>query len=180
VDLEFVHAAAPLDFTIHIDTPAQLGADLIASAQAALLLSKPPLIVVDAGTATTVMMINADGQFIGGAIAPGMGISADALSQQASALTHVEWTLPSSVFGKNTVQAIQNGLLRGHAGCIEKLVTCMMQEKQTPHAQVWLTGGAMETLRPLLPKHYNYHPHLTLEGIMHIGQALRQSKGLSA
>ncbi|HHT01821.1 MAG TPA: type III pantothenate kinase [Firmicutes bacterium] len=125
---------------IKYDNPREVGADRIVNAVAALEKYGGPLIVVDFGTATTLDAISEDGCYLGGAIAPGIGISTEALFRHAAKLPRVELAKPRSVIGKNTVESMQAGILYGFVGQVDELVHRMWREMDCP-AKVIATGG---------------------------------------
>src|SRR4029078_13349222 len=105
------------------DNPREVGADCIVDVVAALhLYGPPPLIIVDFGTATVFDAVSAEGDYLGGALAPGIGIAAEALFERAAKLYRVELERPKSAIGKNTVAAIQSGTLWGYVGLLEGMV----------------------------------------------------------
>jgi type III pantothenate kinase len=107
---------------ILMDNPREVGTDRIANALAAIEVAGPPCVVVALGTATTFDVVNQAGQYIGGAIAPGLEMSVAALARQAAQLRHVELTRPRSVVAKNTVEALQSGAVFGCAGQVDGIV----------------------------------------------------------
>jgi type III pantothenate kinase len=126
---------------ILVDNPKEVGADRIVNAIAAYAIYKGPCIVVDFGTATTFDVVNAKGQYMGGVIVPGIGISADALFARAAKLPRVEIVQPPSVIGRTTVQAIQSGLVYGYVGLVDGLCTRLREAMGVPDAPVCATGG---------------------------------------
>ena len=123
-----------------MDHPREVGADRIVKAVAALTLYTPPLIIIDFGTATTFDCINARGEFVGGAIAPGIATAADALLNRAARLFRVELVRPKDAIGRNTVHNVQSGIVYGWAGLVDGLVERMKAELDgTP--RVIATGG---------------------------------------
>jgi type III pantothenate kinase len=123
------------------DNPREVGADRIVDVVAALqLYGPPPLIIVDFGTATVFDAVSADGDYLGGAIAPGIGIASEALFERAAKLYRVELERPKNAIGKNTVAAIQSGTLFGYVGLIEGMVARFKKELGG-HARVIATGG---------------------------------------
>lgn len=122
------------------DNPRDVGADRVVDAVAAIKLYGTPLIVVDCGTATVFDAISREGDYIGGAIAPGIGIAADALFRRASRLYHVELEKPRSAIGKNTVHALQSGIMFGYVGLVEGIVD-RFQRELGGGARVIGTGG---------------------------------------
>jgi type III pantothenate kinase len=128
------------------DNPREVGADRIVDVVAALhLYGPPPLIIVDFGTATVFDAVSADGDYLGGAIAPGIGISSEALYERAAKLYRVELERPKTAIGKNTVAAIQSGTLYGYVGLLEGVVERFRAELGGT-ARVIATGGWAELL----------------------------------
>jgi type III pantothenate kinase len=130
---------------ILVDNPKEVGADRIVNAIAAFARYRAPCIVVDFGTATTFDVVNGKGQYLGGVIVPGIGISADALFQRAAKLPRVEVARPQHVIGKTTVQAIQSGLVFGYVALVEGLCARLAEELGVP-VKIVATGG----LAPLI------------------------------
>lgn len=146
-----------------IDTPKELGADRIANAAAAYRLWGGPIIVVDFGTATTFCAINRKGEYLGGAIAPGITVSAEALFARTAKLPKIELTVPPSVVGRDTVTAMQSGLIFGYAGLVNELV--MRMQKDIGRTVVVATGGLSSLIAPVCKSIKKIHPTLTLEGL---------------
>ncbi len=150
---------------IAIDQPAQAGADRIVNAAAVVALYGAPAIVIDFGTATTFDVINADGAYIGGAIAPGINVSMDALVSVAARLHKVDLTPPPSVIGGNTIHAMQSGIFVGYVAMIEGMVTRIKSALGGDNIRVIATGG----LAPLFNAHTDaidlIAPELTLDGL---------------
>lgn len=159
----------------NIDTPDQLGADRVANSLAAYRKFGGPVIAIAFGTATAFDVITDTGEYIGGAIAPGIGISADALFRLAARLYQVELARPPQVIGKNTVHYMQSGLILGYAGLVEGLVRRMHAEMGTP-CTVVATGGLAEVIAGETDAITVVEPYLTLEGlrmIYEMNQGLR-------
>lgn len=130
---------------IKYENPREVGADRIVNAVAAIEEYGNPLIIVDFGTATTFCYVNSDGGYMGGAIAPGIGISMEALFDRASKLPRIELTRPDNVVGKNTVAAMQAGIVFGYVGQVEGIVSRMKaQSKMEP--TVIATGGLADLI----------------------------------
>ena len=153
---------------LHYDNPREVGADRIVNTLAAYTLYGGPAIVVDFGTSTNFDVISARGEFLGGALAPGIEISVDALAARAAQLVKVQLVRPRSVIGKSTVEALQSGLLFGFAGQVDGLVgriTAELAPAADSEVVVVATGG----LAPLLiaeSKTITCHaPDLTLQGL---------------
>src|SRR6185295_18491699 len=126
------------------DNPKEVGADRIANAVAAYDLYGGPSIVVDFGTANTIEAISADGEYLGGAIFPGIEISMDALFDRAAALRRVELVAPRNVIGKSTVESIQSGAVYGYSGQVDALVDRF--EAELGNCTVLSTGGLAEPI----------------------------------
>jgi len=150
------------------DNPKEVGADRIADAVAAYELYGGPTIVVDFGTATTVEAISARGEYLGGAIVPGIEISLDALFGRAAALRRVELVEPRNVIGKNTVEAIQSGAIYGFAAQVDGL--CARFEEELGESTVVATGGLAGLIAPLTESIDHHEPWLTLNGLRIIFQ----------
>ncbi len=150
--------------TIRYDNPKEVGADRIVNAAAAYRLYGGPLIIVDFGTATTFCAITKNGEYLGGAICPGVKISAEALFQRASKLPRVELAKPPSVIGADTVSAMQAGIIFGYAGLVDGIVERMKKELSA-NAKVVATGGLAELVSPETKTIQEVKPHLTLEGL---------------
>lgn len=148
----------------HYDDPGQLGADRIVDAAAAYRLYGGPACIVDFGTATTFDAISSDGDYLGGAIAPGIGIAAEALSQRAARLPKVGLHSPSSAIGRNVVQSLQSGLLFGYLGLVEGVVARFCDELG-PGTKVIATGGLAEIIAKETTVITILAPWLTLEGL---------------
>ena len=142
------------------DNPKEVGADRIANAIGAYDLYGGPCIVVDLGTATTFDAISGAGEYLGGAIAPGIAISMDALFHHAAALRRVELVEPRSVIGKSTVESIQSGALYGYAAQVDGMCSRIIDE--LGHATVVATGGLSEIIAPLSQTIDHREPWLTL------------------
>src|ERR1700732_1803939 len=144
------------------DNPKEVGADRIADAVAAFELYGGPTIVIDFGTATTVETISPAGEYLGGAIVPGIEISLDALFGRAAALRRVELVEPRSVIGRNTVEAIQSGAVYGLAAQGDGL--CPRFEEELGPSTVVATGGLAGLIAPLSTSIDHHEPWLTLFG----------------
>lgn len=131
--------------SIRTDHPAELGADLIVNAVAARQMYGAPVIIIGFGTATTFGAVSAQGEFVGVAIAPGVGTGAEALFRFAAKLPQVELAKPPHAIGKNTIHSMQSGLIFGFAGLVEGLVKRMRAELGG-QARVIATGGLAELI----------------------------------
>ncbi|TYP58743.1 type III pantothenate kinase [Thermosediminibacter litoriperuensis] len=154
---------------IKVENPREVGADRIVNMVGAYHKYKAPLIVVDFGTATTFDAVSADLEFLGGAIAPGLTISAEALFRSASRLYRVEIIKPERVIGKNTVTNIQSGLFFGYAGLVDNIVERMKEEMREEIGEdnifVVATGGLAQLISGGTRTVDKVDPMLTLEGL---------------
>jgi type III pantothenate kinase len=150
-----------------VDNPREVGTDRIANALAAVHRYGAPCIVADFGTATTVDLVNANGAFVGGAIAPGIETSADALGITAAQLRRVELVRPRTVVAKNTVEALQSGAIFGFAALVDGLITRIIAEQGLDPATVTVVAtGALASLVVDESEQINHHePFLTLQGL---------------
>ncbi|KAF6600437.1 MULTISPECIES: type III pantothenate kinase [unclassified Bacillus (in: firmicutes)] len=149
---------------IKYDNPKEVGADRIVNAVAAIQQYGGPLIVVDFGTATTYCYIDENKQYMGGAIAPGITISTEALYSRADKLPRIEIARPDNIIGKNTVSAMQSGILFGYVGQVEGIVKRMKwQAKQEP--KVIATGGLASLIANESDCIDIVDPFLTLKGL---------------
>lgn len=145
------------------DNPKEVGPDRIADAVGAYEQFGGPTIVVDFGTANTVEAISAKGEYLGGAIFPGVEISMDALFGRAAALRKVELVPPRNVIGKSTVESIQSGVLYGFSGQVDAIVSRFMVE--LGECTVVATGGLAELIMPFSSTIQHHEPWLTLQGL---------------
>ncbi len=149
---------------ITIDNPREVGADRVVNSVAAVRKYGAPVITVDFGTSTNFDVVDASGAYIGGSIAPGLEVSQSALISATAALRRVEIRPPRSPIGRNTVEAMQSGLLYGHAGLVDRIVERIRSELDgTP--MVVATGGLAPTIVPHCRSVETIDPWLTLDGL---------------
>ena len=141
----FVEPGIKTGMPVLVDNPTELGADRLVNAIAAFERYGGPCIVVDFGTATTFDVISAKGEYLGGAISPGLGISADALFSRAARLGRVDVKRPAKVIGTNTVTHLQSGLYYGYIGLVDGIIERMAAELGT-QPRVIATGGLARTI----------------------------------
>jgi len=151
-------------FRIRYEPPQGVGADRVVDAAAVRVLYSVPACVVDFGTATTFDAISAEGDYLGGAITPGIGIAARALFERTAKLPRVELTRPPSAIGSNTPHAIQSGLLFGYVGLVEGMVARFKAELG-PETQIIATGGLAEVIARETEVIDVVDPWLTLHGL---------------
>lgn len=149
---------------INIDNPREVGADRVVNSVAAAAKYGAPVVIVDFGTATNMDVVDASGAYVGGSIAPGLEISQSALIAATAALHRVEITPPRSPIGKNTVEAIQSGLLYGHVGLVDGIVARIVEE-MGERPQVVATGGLASTIVPHCRTVDRIDDTLTLDGL---------------
>lgn len=147
-----------------VDYPREVGADRLVKVLAGVQLYRPPLIIVDFGTATVFDCVSPRGEFLGGAIAPGIAIAVEALASKAARLFRVELTRPKEAIGRNTVTNIQSGIVYGYAGLVDGLVERIRAEMEGTPTVVG-TGGMIGLIHPVSRTIQAVNPHLTLEGL---------------
>ena len=151
-----------------VDNPKEIGADRIVNTLAAHTLFGGPAIVVDFGTSTNLDVVSPKGEFLGGALAPGIEISVDALASRAAQLRKVELIRPKNAIGKNTVEALQSGTIFGFAGQVDRLVekiTAELAESYDEAPTVIATGGLAPLVIDVSTTIDEYEPDLTLIGL---------------
>jgi len=159
-----VDAGVKTGVRILYETPRSVGADRIVDAAAVQHLYGGPACVVDFGTGTTFDAISKEGDYLGGAIAPGIGIAADALFQRAAKLPKVDLNTPPSVVGRNTPHAMQSGLIFGYVGLVEGMVA-RFRDELGPEMKVIATGGLTEIIARETDVIDIVAPWLTLDGL---------------
>ncbi|GLC81053.1 type III pantothenate kinase [Lacrimispora brassicae] len=150
---------------IKMDNPKTVGSDLIVDAIAALNEYPAPIIVIDMGTATTMSVIDHEGNYTGGIIFPGLGVSLDSLSSRAAQLPYIGLNKPTRVIGKNTIDCMKNGILYGNAAMIDGLIDRMEAELGTS-ASLVATGGLASSVVHLCYHKIHYDDALLLKGLL--------------
>lgn len=149
---------------IQIENPAQTGADLVVGAVAALREHKPPLILVDMGTATTITVLDKNGAFIGGCISPGVKISMDALTARTALLPGLQLDQPRKAIGRNTIDCMRSGLMLGAACMIDGMIE-RMEEELGYRTTVVATGGIAKFVIPMCRRPIIYDKDLIVKGL---------------
>lgn len=167
-----VEAGVKTGVRICMDNPKEVGADRIVNAVAAHHLYGGPVIIIDLGTATTFDAVSEEGDYLGGAIAPGIAIATEALFSRTAVLPRVELTHPRRAIGRNTVAAMQSGIVFGYASLIEGIVARIKHELGGK-AKVVATGGYAELMARETPVIEAVNPDLTLVGLRLIYQMNR-------
>jgi type III pantothenate kinase len=164
IDAYFVQSGANSPIPLAVENPMEVGADRIVDAFGATVMYGAPLIVVDFGTATTFDCVNERGEFIGGAIAPGIATSVEALVSRAARLYRVELVRPKEAIGRNTVTNIQSGVVYGYAGLVDGLIGRMKTE-MGGRPKVVGTGGLVSLIADVATSIDHVNDDLRLEGL---------------
>lgn len=154
-----------LGVEVRIDNPAEVGSDRLVNVVSARAVYPPPLIVVDIGTATTFDIVDGDGHYCGGVIAPGPAASLDALHRNAAKLPKVDIVRPDRVIGKGTVGAMKSGIFWGYVGLIEGLLRRIMDEYGSPMTVI-ATGGVVDNFAAATDMIHHTDPEITLRGLL--------------
>lgn len=149
---------------IAIDNPSQTGADLVVGCVAALREHKPPMIVIDMGTATTMVVLDKDGALIGGSISPGVKISMDALTGGTALLPGLQLDQPKRAIGRNTTDCMRSGIMMGAACMLDGMIE-RMQEELGYQTKVIVTGGIAKFVVPMCRREMTYDKDLLVKGL---------------
>lgn len=160
-----VGAGLKTGVNIQIDNPAETGSDLVVAAAAALRYYKPPMIIIDMGTATTLSAIDKNGSFVGGAIAPGVGLSLNALTEGASLLPRIPLEAPRCSIGRNTIDCMKSGSILGSAAMLDGMIARMEKELGAENITVIATGGLASSIAPLCEHNIVIDDDLLLKGL---------------
>jgi type III pantothenate kinase len=150
---------------LRVDNPSEVGADRIANTLAAHRRYGGPAIVVDFGTTTNFDIVSAEGDFLGGAFAPGLEVSAESLFGRAARLFRVPFTPPANAIGKNTADCLRSGIVFGYVGLVEGLLERLVAELSPAEPRVVATGGLAATIVPIAKGIERVDEDLTLEGL---------------
>lgn len=172
IDTLVVGKGTKTGFPIKIDNPSELGTDLVANAAAVIDIRKKenklktPCIIVDMGTATTVFALNAGGEYIGGCIIPGIGISLEVLHGKTAQLPNVALSAPTRAIGKNSAESVRSGVMLGNAIMIDGFIKKFSEEMESgEQTEVFVTGEYAEKVFPYCEHKVRYVPELTLTGL---------------
>lgn len=165
VEAEFVNPQSDLGIEIRYDNPLEVGADRLVNAVAAFARFAQPCIIIDFGTATTFDVVDDHGTYLGGVIAPGLGVSLDALIGRAAKLPKVEIRKPDSIMGSNTIAAIQAGTVYGYIGLVDGIVERIRDAHPALTFRVVATGGLAGLIGQESSFIESVEPFLTLEGL---------------
>src|SRR6516164_7614739 len=160
----FIEPGVKTGMPVHYDNPVEVGADRIVNAVAAFDKYGGPCVIVDFGTATTFDCVSAKGEYLGGVICPGIGISADALFERTARLPRVEIRQPMRVIGTNTVGSLQSGLYYGYLGLVDGILEELLKE-MGPNSKVLATGGLAPMIGTASRFIKTVDEYLTLEGL---------------
>ena len=149
---------------IRLENPGQMGSDLVAADVAALAEHKPPLIVIDMGTATTITVLDPNGAHLGGCVCPGVKISLDALTGKTSLLPGIQLDSPRQALGRNTADAMRSGIMFGTAAMLDGMIDRFMEETGWEFTIV-ATGGMAKRIVPLCRHKIIYDRHLIIKGL---------------
>ena len=171
-----ITSACPHGLTLRYDNPDEIGTDRLVNAAAAFARYQRYLIIVDFGTATTFCIITQHGEYLGGAIAPGLKSAADTLHINTAKLPKVDLAIPKSVIGRDTTTSMQAGIMYGYSGLVDEIVR-RIQHEIGQSALVIATGGLAPTILPISHTIQEVRPHLTLEGLTLLYERMTSSCG---
>ena len=149
---------------ILLENPSQTGADLVVGCVAALREHKPPMIVIDMGTATTMVVLNQNGALVGGCICPGVKISLDALTERTALLPGLQLDQPKKAIGRNTIDCMRSGIMMGTACTLDGMIE-RMEEELGAKTTVVLTGGIARFVQPMCKREMIYDKDLLIKGL---------------
>ena len=152
---------------IRLENPSQTGADLVVGCVAALKEHKPPMIIIDMGTATTMVVLDETGALVGGSISPGIKISMDALTERTALLPGLQLDAPRRVIGRNTIDCMRSGIMTGAACMLDGMIQ-RMEEELGQKTTVVATGGISKFILPLCKNEIIYDKDLLIKGLVAI------------
>ena len=164
VDIMVVGPGIKTGLNIRMDDPGTVGSDLIVSAVAARAKYPLPIAVIDMGTATTISVIDAEGNYIGGMIIPGLWVSVNALSARAAQLPYIDLSGPTKLLGTNTVDCMRSGAVIATASMLDGVIDRLEEELGSPVSAV-LTGGVSPLVVPYCRRSYHVEPDILIAGL---------------
>ena len=178
ITAQFITHEIDTGIQINVDDPSAVGTDRIANVAAVFHTKPQPSIIIDMGTATKFEILSQDGTFHGGVIAPGLQITADALFSRAAKLSQVALEAPPNIIGKNTIHAVQSGLINGYVSLVDGIIKSLKQEHpdQGQPVQVIGTGGLIPRIANHSKEIDQVHSRLTLDGLRIIHERLSQKR----
>lgn len=176
IDPLIVGAGIKTGLNIRVENPSHLGSDIVADTVGAMRLAKPPLVVIDLGTATTLTAINPRGELCGCIIAPGVKLSLDALSKSCAMLPDVPIAKPSKLLGTNTAESMNSGSVLGSALMLDGFIDSIKAEFPGSELSVIATGGLSELIVPLCKSNIRREPDLTLKGLCRLWEINQKQK----
>jgi type III pantothenate kinase len=168
----FVSHRSPLGIKIFYPTPQKIGADRLANAVAAAHLYPTPIIAIDFGTAVTFDVISAKKEYLGGAIAPGLGAMTEYLHERTALLPYMKLQEPRRIIGKSTLEAMQVGTVHGYRGLVKEIILQTRKALKTNKITIIATGGYAELIAKGVPEIQSVRPLLTLEGLQIVARNL--------
>ncbi len=172
-NLMVIDHRTPFSFRIKAEPASGVGADRLVNAETVIREYGAPAIIVDSGTATTICAVSRAGEYLGGAIMPGIELSIEALAKNTAKLFAVELVAPEKAIGTNTSEALRSGLLFGYASMIDGMVERFKSELGEPEIKVVATGGISALLKGLTKNITHFDTDLTLKGIAYLYDAIR-------
>ena len=169
--VEFLSAETALPFSIRYPKPEQIGADRLANTAGVLEYYGSPAIVVDFGTAVTFDVVDKDGCYVGGVIAPGLGAMTSELGKRTALLPQIQLREPQQAIGRSTEEAMLSGAVHGYRGLVRGILRELCLELGAP-TKIVATGGDAELITKMMPEIHSLHPGLTLEGLRIIGKGV--------
>lgn len=164
IDSIIVGPGVKTGLNILMDNPAQLGSDLVVNAASAIERFKPPIIIIDMGTATTISVVDSRKNYIGGCIMPGVKVSLDAISKNAAQLPGISLSEPKKTIGKNTIECMRSGVVYGNAAMLDGMIE-RIEEEIGESGTVVATGGIAGLIMPYCKKKIIYDEDLLLRGL---------------
>lgn len=174
-DIMVVGSGIKTGLNIRMDDPATVGSDLIVTAVAARAKYKPPIAIIDMGTATTLAVIDKNGDYVGGMIIPGVWVSLNSLSAHAAQLPYIDLTGPTELLGRNTIDCMRAGSVIGCASMLDGLIARLEKQLGEPVNAI-LTGGLSSIIEPYCERKFHVEPDLLIAGLQVLYEKNRTAK----